>query len=114
MLAEEVGDLAVLVVTFGREEDLQLGLEGQVLADLRYREDDLLEGPVVPHDLDLTGVRGVVLEGHVGLRGRRGTLAATGGRRARGTGGARGREGREREGRVEVVVQLLVMFRQLF
>ena len=62
---EEVGDLGALVVALRRVVDARLGVRCDVLADLGDREHDLLHGAVVPHDLDLRRVFGVVLERHV-------------------------------------------------
>ena len=43
--------LAALLVTLRRHAHDVLRLDGQVLADLGDREDDLLHGAVLPHDL---------------------------------------------------------------
>ena len=50
-LGEEVGHLGALVVPLGGEVGLPLGVGGEVLADLGDREHDLLQGPVVSHNL---------------------------------------------------------------
>ena len=50
-LGEEVGHLGALVVPLGGEVGLPLGVGGEVLADLGDREHDLLQGPIVPHNL---------------------------------------------------------------
>ena len=50
-LGEEVGHLGALVVPLGGEVGLPLGVGGEVLADLGDREHDLLQGPIVSHNL---------------------------------------------------------------
>ena len=60
--AEEITHFAVLVVTLGCHVDAVPRLVRQILADLRDRKHDLLQRPVVPHDLDLPRVRCIVVE----------------------------------------------------
>jgi len=57
---KEVGDFAVLVVTFGRHKHSVLRLWSKELTDLGDRERDLLHGAVVADHLDLSGVFPVV------------------------------------------------------
>ena len=52
VLLKEARHFATLLVTFEGRVDALFRLLGQVLADLRDREDDLLHRPVVSHNLN--------------------------------------------------------------
>ena len=65
--AEEVCDLAVLIISFGGEVDAVFGFLRQVLAYLGDWEHDLLQGPVMADYFDLTGVRLVEVQCGVGV-----------------------------------------------
>lgn len=66
--AEKVGHFAVLIVAFGTDVHTMFCFVRQILTDLRDWKHNLLQRPVTSHDLDLSRVRGIVVEGGVDLK----------------------------------------------
>jgi len=66
--AEEVADLAVLIISLSRQVHALPRLFCQVPTDLRDWKHDLLKRSVLPDNLDLSRVRCIVVKGRVDLK----------------------------------------------
>ena len=56
VLTKEVGDFTVLIVSLGSDKHSVFCLLSQVLTDLRYRKDNLLQRAVAADDFNLSSV----------------------------------------------------------